>query len=264
MEHCMDQAIQNELRDSDHDHLNKVIFQDSIQSAITPSSQIELQDDLDSNSHVDVDISNMPKKISNDSELSTTLPTDASFLTDDSISDESDRKNKTFKLEDNKLCSPDFSDDFEGFERENQSQTTEPSSSQENSQGEYAPIFKELEKVPHRMAFKIGEVALLTGVKSYVLRYWESEFEALKPKKAHNNRRMYTQKDIRTILLIKKLLYKDKYSIEGAQKALRTVQTEFKGQSQIWSLSCKQQKAITDLKSLIGITSRLKEKLNIK
>ena len=260
----MDQEIQNELRDSDHDHLNKVIFQDSIQSAITPSSQIELQGDLDSKSHVDVDISNMPKKISNDSGLSTTLPTDASFLTDDSISDGSDRKNTTFKLEDNKLCPPDFSDDFEGFEGENQSQTTEPSPSQEKAQGEYTPIFKELEKVPQRMAFKIGEVALLTGVKSYVLRYWESEFDSLKPKKAHNNRRMYTQKDIRTILLIKKLLYKDKYSIEGAQKALRTVQTEFKGQSQIWSLSRKQQKAITDLKSLIGITSRLKEKLNIK
>lgn len=82
-------------------------------------------------------------------------------------------------------------------------------------------VAKEMAKIPDKMAFKIGEVADLLEVKPYVLRYWESEFEVLKPKKSKHNQRMYERKDIESLILIKKLLYRDRYSIEGAKQAFR-------------------------------------------
>ena len=85
---------------------------------------------------------------------------------------------------------------------------------------------KKIEAIPDKMAFKIGEVAEIVGVKPYVLRYWETEFDSLKPKKSKNNQRMYRRKDVEILLLIKKLLYKDRFSIEGAQGALRRLQKQ--------------------------------------
>ncbi len=80
---------------------------------------------------------------------------------------------------------------------------------------------REYSKIPDKMAFKIGEVADLLKVKAYVLRYWESEFDHLKPKKSKHNQRVYERKDVEALLLIKKLLYRDRYSIEGAKAALK-------------------------------------------
>ena len=71
------------------------------------------------------------------------------------------------------------------------------------------------------MAFKIGDVAEILGIKQYVLRYWETEFDVLKPKKASNNQRMYTRKDVENALLIRKLLHRDRFSIEGARNAMK-------------------------------------------
>ncbi|USN48922.1 MAG: MerR family transcriptional regulator [Pseudobdellovibrionaceae bacterium] len=80
---------------------------------------------------------------------------------------------------------------------------------------------RELQKIPDKMAFKIGEVARIVGVKPYVLRYWETEFEQLKPKKSKHNQRAYTRRDVEMVMTIKKLLYKDRFSIEGARTALK-------------------------------------------
>lgn len=85
-----------------------------------------------------------------------------------------------------------------------------------------------IENIPDKMGFKIGEAADYVGVKQYVLRYWESEFDILKPKKSKNGQRMYTQKDVETALLIKKLLHEDRFSIEGAQSALRKLRKQVK------------------------------------
>lgn len=74
--------------------------------------------------------------------------------------------------------------------------------------------------VPDRMAFKIGEVADLLGLKPHILRYWESEFDALKPKKSKFNQRFYTKREIELLLVIRKFLYVDKFSISGARVAL--------------------------------------------
>lgn len=82
--------------------------------------------------------------------------------------------------------------------------------------------------VPDKMAFKIGEVAEITGLKPYVLRYWESEFDALTPQKSAFNQRMYSKRDVETVLLIKKLLYDEKFSIAGAKKKLKELRKELK------------------------------------
>lgn len=80
--------------------------------------------------------------------------------------------------------------------------------------------------IPDRMFFKIGEVAKIVGVKPYVLRYWESEFAILAPsrggalKASTSQQRMYSRADVENILLIKHLLYTERFSIEGARKRI--------------------------------------------
>lgn len=86
----------------------------------------------------------------------------------------------------------------------------------------------ELEAIPEKMAFKIGDVAEIVGVKQYVLRYWEAEFDQVRPKKSKFNQRMYTRKDVETLLLIKKLLYRDRFSMEGARKVLSSFRKKIK------------------------------------
>ena len=69
--------------------------------------------------------------------------------------------------------------------------------------------------------YRIGEVARITGIKPYVLRYWESEFRWMAPQKSRAKQRLYRQRDIDQILLIKKLLYEQRFTIAGARKKLR-------------------------------------------
>src|SRR5258705_4800786 len=75
--------------------------------------------------------------------------------------------------------------------------------------------------IPERRYFRIGEVSKITGVKAYVLRYWESEFRWMAPQKSRSKQRLYRKRDIEMILLIKKLLYGQRYTIAGARKKLR-------------------------------------------
>ena len=75
--------------------------------------------------------------------------------------------------------------------------------------------------IPDKMFFKIGEVAKLTGVKPYILRYWESEFPHLRPSKGRSQHRLYRRKDVEDILRIKSLLYDEKFTIAGAKRMLR-------------------------------------------
>ena len=89
-------------------------------------------------------------------------------------------------------------------------------------------LMAEVAAIPDRFGFKIGDVADLLGIKQYILRYWEQEFDVLSPKKASNNQRLYTKKDVENAFLIRKLLYRDKFSIEGARQALKDVKFAFK------------------------------------
>ncbi len=92
------------------------------------------------------------------------------------------------------------------------------------------PLLRELSNIPDRMGFKIGEVADLVGIKQYVIRYWESEFEVLKPRKANNNQRYFTKKDVENVFLIRKLLHRDRYSLDGAKAALSSLKKVVKTQ----------------------------------
>ena len=75
--------------------------------------------------------------------------------------------------------------------------------------------------LPDKLYFKIGEVAKLVGVKPYVLRYWETEFSILRPGKTRSKHRLYRRKDVETLLEIRRLLYAERYTIEGAKRRLR-------------------------------------------
>lgn len=68
--------------------------------------------------------------------------------------------------------------------------------------------------------YSIGEVCDITGLKPHVLRYWESQFEVLSPNKNRAGNRVYRPKDIEVVLLVKNLLYEEKYTIEGARQRL--------------------------------------------
>ena len=74
-----------------------------------------------------------------------------------------------------------------------------------------------------KLYYSIGEVADLTALKPYVLRYWETEFSALKPTKNRAGNRIYKDKDIKIIFHIKYLLYDQKYTIEGARNQLKAL-----------------------------------------
>lgn len=76
-------------------------------------------------------------------------------------------------------------------------------------------------EIPDKLYFKIGEVAELLGVEPYVLRYWETEFTQLTPKKSGTGHRLYRRKDVELLLKIKHLLYEKRFTIEGARQALQ-------------------------------------------
>jgi len=74
--------------------------------------------------------------------------------------------------------------------------------------------------------FRIGEASGIIGVEPYVLRYWESEFPQIRPQRADSNQRTYQRKDLEILLEIKRLLYDEKMTIEGAKQRLRQEKTK--------------------------------------
>lgn len=120
-------------------------------------------------------------------------------------------------------------------------------------------LLKELAAIPNKMGFKIGEVAEILGIKQYVLRYWETEFDVLKPKKAANNQRYYTTKDVENVFLIRKLLHRDRFSIEGARAALKELKSVVRKEKD-WSQVNQRVDLLQDrVENLIGDLRRLKE-----
>lgn len=77
-------------------------------------------------------------------------------------------------------------------------------------------------EIPNKLYFRIGEVAKLAGLKPYVLRFWETEFPGLGPKKSGTGHRLYRRKDVELVFEIKRLLYEKRYTIEGARKFLES------------------------------------------
>ncbi len=72
-----------------------------------------------------------------------------------------------------------------------------------------------------KLYFRIGEVASLVGVEPHVLRYWESEFRSVRPQKSARGQRIYSRRDVDTLLKVKELLYSHRFTIAGAKRKLR-------------------------------------------
>jgi DNA-binding transcriptional MerR regulator len=85
-------------------------------------------------------------------------------------------------------------------------------------------------RLPEKIYFKIGEVSEIVGVEPYVLRYWETEFDLLKPSKAPSKHRLYKKRDVELLLDIKRLLYTEGFTIDGARKKLKETKKEEKDQ----------------------------------
>ncbi|MGA6927392.1 MAG: MerR family transcriptional regulator [Desulfosarcina sp.] len=76
-------------------------------------------------------------------------------------------------------------------------------------------------EIPDKFYFKIGEVSHIAGVPPYVLRFWETEFRQIKPKRTEAGQRLYRRQDVVLVLKIKHLLYDRKFTIEGARQTLK-------------------------------------------
>lgn len=75
--------------------------------------------------------------------------------------------------------------------------------------------------IPDRVYFRIGEVSSIVGVDPHVLRYWESEFKVIKPRRAKSKQRLYRRQDVEKLLQIKSLLHDEGYTIAGAKRLLK-------------------------------------------
>jgi DNA-binding transcriptional MerR regulator len=74
--------------------------------------------------------------------------------------------------------------------------------------------------IPERLYYRIRDVCRIAGVKPHVIRYWEQEFKEIRPAKSSKGQRLYTKKDLGRILLVKRLLYEERFTIEGAKRYL--------------------------------------------
>lgn len=88
------------------------------------------------------------------------------------------------------------------------------------------PSEEKIPTIPDRMYFRIGDVAEIAGVQPYVLRFWEKEFEFLAPIKNAAGQRLYRKGDVEAVLLIKRLLYVERFSIEGAKKRIKDLRKQ--------------------------------------
>jgi DNA-binding transcriptional MerR regulator len=118
---------------------------------------------------------------------------------------------------------------------------------------------KSVHLFPDKLFYKIGEVSRIVGVEPYVLRYWETEFSFLKPRKNKSGQRVYIKRDVELLLDIKRLLYQERYTIEGVRKrlGLGVVNVKSKSEHDLKKTEVRQPKQI-----LVHIKKRLREILS--
>lgn len=104
--------------------------------------------------------------------------------------------------------------------------------------------------IPNKLFFRIGEVAKLAQVEPYVLRYWETEFRNLRPKKNEKGQRLYQKKEVQLALDIKNLLHEEGYTIEGANKVLKERNKRKKKESSQLSILFDREKVIEVIEDL--------------
>lgn len=112
--------------------------------------------------------------------------------------------------------------------------------------------------IPDKLFYKIGEVARIADVKTSVLRFWETEFDFLKPDKSSTGQRLYTRKEVELILQVRRLLYEDKFTIEGVKKQI-TSRGRIQGRASVEHK--KHESAVT--KSQIDLLRLVREELKL-
>ncbi len=115
-------------------------------------------------------------------------------------------------------------------------------------------------QIPEKLYYKIGEVAGITKVKPHVLRYWETEFRIINPRKSQTKQRVYSKKDIHLILEIKRLLYKEKFTLEGAKKRMKEIQNEVAKQMKFTFDQEKYANTLHNLKKELSAISKMLSK----
>ena len=81
-------------------------------------------------------------------------------------------------------------------------------------------IRESISYLPHKLFYRIGEASKIIGVKPHILRYWETEFPSVKPRKNKSGQRVYVKRDIESLLQVNRLLYQERFTIEGVKKKL--------------------------------------------
>ena len=103
------------------------------------------------------------------------------------------------------------------------------------------------DKAIKRLYYSIAEVSQITGIKPYVLRFWETEFPELRPAKNSAGNRTYRKADIRLIFIIKRLLYNEKYTIDGARQRLKQMKNETDPQLNLFFKEVKQDEILGEI-----------------
>lgn len=111
--------------------------------------------------------------------------------------------------------------------------------------------------IPDRLYFKIGDVARICGLEAYVLRFWESQFPQLKPNKSGTGQRLYRRRDVELVLEIKRLVYREGYTLAGARQALE--QTPRRPQPQALAPKAVPQRPAADPSAIARIRTELRE-----
>jgi DNA-binding transcriptional MerR regulator len=114
-------------------------------------------------------------------------------------------------------------------------------------------------QIPDKLYFKIGEVAEIVGVKPYVLRYWETEFPDIAPAKSKSKQRLYKRKEVELILNIRDLLYKEKFTIDGARKRLKESPRRGKEKGASHQISLPLKKSSSSQDQLLELKDKLLE-----
>ena len=111
-----------------------------------------------------------------------------------------------------------------------------------------------------KLYYSISDVSKIADIKQHVLRYWENEFHELHPTKNRAGNRIYRLKEIKIVFLIKKLLYEDKFTVEGARKKLKELMT---ADSEVKNIEVNETSNMETIELLNSMKNDLKELNNI-
>jgi len=103
--------------------------------------------------------------------------------------------------------------------------------------------------IPRKIYYSITEVAEMAQVKPHVLRYWETEFSTLRPRKNRAGNRTYREKDVQLVLLIRKLLYEEGFTIKGARKRLQEKKAADRDQIEIPFTQSEQKNRLSEIRA---------------